>query len=566
MTSSLTAPGRLVAGRYRLLSQIGGGGMGTVWLALDELLGRQVAVKQLLPPVTADEREAQRQKERALREGRIAARLSNPHAISVYDVAVEGDRPWLVMEYLPSRSLAEVLAEDGLLRVDQAATIGAQVADALAATHAAGIVHRDVKPANVLIGRGERVEGIVKITDFGISHASGDVTLTQTGQITGTPAFLAPEVAQGEEPQSPSDVFSLGATLYTCLEGEPPFGMGDNALQLLHRVAGAQISPPQRAGMMTRPLLRMLAPDPRNRPTMGSVRDDLARLAAGRDGDPTTILMARTHLRSAPGRPPTAQFPPIPTPTPLPDEPLPDGARDGAVRDDAVREDALHQAGAPEPAPAPPAPRPAEPPGDGRRRRRRGPVVAAVVVLAALAVLAGVLLTRGDGGGTSAQGGPVASSSGSAGSPTAGSPTASSASSASSAAPSTTSGGSSAAPPSSAAGTSGSAAPAAAGTGDPAGFVSTYHSLLPGDTQAAYAMTGPGLRSSESYANYQAFWQRFRAVRATNVRVESPTSVTAELDYTLTDGSAQRELHRFTLVRGADGKLLLNRDAFVQAL
>src|SRR5919206_183663 len=262
MTRPLTAPGRLVAGRYRLASQIGGGGMGTVWLARDELLGRQVAVKAVLPPMNADTREAERQKERALREGRIAARLSTPHAISVYDVAVEDGQPWLVMEYLPSRSLAAVLAEDGLLRVDQVAQVGAQVADGLAATHAAGIVHRDVKPANVLIGQGDRVEGVVKITDFGISHASGDVTLTQTGQITGTPAFLAPEVAQGYEPGPAADVFSLGATLYTCLEGEPPFGMAGNSLQQLHRVAAGTITPPQRSGSLTGPLLRTPPPVP----------------------------------------------------------------------------------------------------------------------------------------------------------------------------------------------------------------------------------------------------------------------------------------------------------------
>src|SRR5918998_5589272 len=195
------------------------------------------------------------------------ARLSHPHAISVYDVALENGQPWLVMEYLPSRSLAAVLSDDGVLRVDQVAQIGAQVADALAATHAAGIVHRDVKPANVLIGQGGRLEGLVKITDFGISHASGDVTLTQTGQITGTPAFLAPEVAQGQEMTEASDVFSLGATLYTCIEGQPPFGMDDNALGMLHRVAGGQITPPRRAGSMAKPLLRMLAAAPEDRPT-----------------------------------------------------------------------------------------------------------------------------------------------------------------------------------------------------------------------------------------------------------------------------------------------------------
>jgi serine/threonine protein kinase len=242
----VSRPGHLVAGRYRLLERIGGGGMGAVWLASDELLGRQVAVKQVLPPPTADETAVAQQRQRALREGRIAARLSHPHAIAVYDVALEDGAPWLVMEYLPSRSLAEVLHEDGVLPVDQVAQVGAQVADALAATHAAGIVHRDVKPANVLIGRGPRVEGLVKITDFGISHASDDVTLTQTGQITGTPAFLAPEVARGGEVTPESDVFSLGATLYTCLEGHPPFGMDDNALRLLHRVAGGEVIPPRR--------------------------------------------------------------------------------------------------------------------------------------------------------------------------------------------------------------------------------------------------------------------------------------------------------------------------------
>src|SRR3978361_1051600 len=243
MTRPLTAPGRLVAGRYRLQSQIGGGGMGAGWLARDELLGRQIAIKQVIsaPGVTPEQTDQQRQ--RALREGRIAARLSHPHAISVYDVALEGDQPWLVMEYLPSRSLAAVLSEDGGLRTDQVAHIGAQVADALSATHAAGIVHRDVKPANILIGEGGRVEGLVKITDFGISHASGDVTLTQTGQITGTPAFLAPEVAQGQPMTEASDVFSLGATLYTCLEGSPPFGMEDNALGMLHRGAGGNGGP-----------------------------------------------------------------------------------------------------------------------------------------------------------------------------------------------------------------------------------------------------------------------------------------------------------------------------------
>src|SRR5690242_20251731 len=266
--------------------------MGAVWVARDELLGRDIAIKQVLPPANADPHEAEQQRQRALREGRIAARLSHPHAISVYDVAVEAGQPWLVMEYLPSRSLAAVLAEDGLLRVEQVAQVGAQVADALAATHAAGIVHRDVKPANVLIGRGPRVEGLVKITDFGISHASGDVTLTQTGAITGTSAFLAPAVAQGAEPLAPSAVFSLGATHRTCLEREPPFGMAWNTLHLLHPVAVAEVSPPRPSRPLPRPLPRKLAADPPERPHMLRVRDHLARRAAGRYGETSTVLLA----------------------------------------------------------------------------------------------------------------------------------------------------------------------------------------------------------------------------------------------------------------------------------
>jgi serine/threonine protein kinase len=395
----VSRPGHLVAGRYRLLERIGGGGMGAVWLASDELLGRQVAVKQVLPPPTADETAVAQQRQRALREGRIAARLSHPHAIAVYDVALEDGAPWLVMEYLPSRSLAEVLHEDGVLPVDQVAQVGAQVADALAATHAAGIVHRDVKPANVLIGRGPRVEGLVKITDFGISHASDDVTLTQTGQITGTPAFLAPEVARGGEVTPESDVFSLGATLYTCLEGHPPFGMDDNALRLLHRVAGGEVIPPRRAGSMSGTLTRMLAADPADRPTTTEARDELARLAVGRDGDPTTVLLARTKLRSSTNRSRTEELGTGALPA------AGAGAAAAAVVGDPGTAVQDVPAGPPTPSPpaaAPAAERPRQP------KRRRGPVLAALLLLAVLLAGGGALwlTSRGDTG-TSADAGTV---------------------------------------------------------------------------------------------------------------------------------------------------------------
>jgi serine/threonine protein kinase len=567
MTAPLTRPGRLVAGRYRLLSQIGGGGMGTVWVARDELLGRQVAVKQVLPPAGADPHEAEQQRQRALREGRIAARLSHPHAISVYDVAVEADEPWLVMEYLPSRSLAAVLAEDGLLRVDQVAQIGAQVADALAATHAAGIVHRDVKPANVLIGEGARVEGLVKITDFGISHASGDVTLTQTGQITGTPAFLAPEVAQGEEPTPLSDVFSLGATLYTCLEGRPPFGLSGNSLQQLHRVANGRIDPPRRSGALTRPLLRMLDATPAARPAMTQVRDELASLLA-QDGDTTTVLMARTDLRSsAPGRQRTATLPapaavdpPPPAepaadapaaapPTPSPTTPAPAAPAPSPPEPDRATPDSH--------TPPPPPPVAAAPPSrtDGRRRRVPGLWVAVGALVAAALVLGVVWLANsgGDGGSSTAGG---TSTSAAPSSPSSSSPS-------SSAAPS----------PETTEATTSAEQTSAASSGTPAGpaeakdvrdFLRDYHQLVTSDPEAAWALTGPTLRNSISEQGYVDFWSQFTEVKLSGVKVQNGSlTATGQLEFRFRDGSRQREEHQFTLVVGDDGQLLMDRDVAV---
>ncbi|MDQ3761030.1 MAG: serine/threonine protein kinase, partial [Actinomycetota bacterium] len=213
--------------------------MGVVWQAMDERLERLVAVKQLLLRLDLSPRETDEARARALREARIAARLQHPNAIVVYDVAEHEGEPCLVMEYLPSRSLAAVLSERCCLPVAEVASIGRQIASALAAAHAAQIVHRDVKPGNILITD----DGTAKITDFGVSRAAGDVTVTQTGIMAGTPAYLAPEVARGQVPTPASDVFSLGATLYAALEGRAPFGDSDNPLALLHAVAGGQVEP-----------------------------------------------------------------------------------------------------------------------------------------------------------------------------------------------------------------------------------------------------------------------------------------------------------------------------------
>ena len=191
------------------------------------------------------------------------------------------------MEYLPSKSLAAMLTEKGPLEPARAAEIGRQVADGLAAAHAAGVVHRDVKPGNVLIAE----DGRVKLTDFGVSRAVDDVQLTRTGLIAGTPAFLSPEVARGQEPTAASDVFALGATLYAAVEGHPPFGLDDNAYALLHKVATGAVDPPQQAGPLTALVMRLLSDDPKERPTASQARDALTPIAEGKapsGGSPTT--------------------------------------------------------------------------------------------------------------------------------------------------------------------------------------------------------------------------------------------------------------------------------------
>jgi serine/threonine protein kinase len=264
--------GQLIAGHYRVLDRVGVGGMGIVWRAMDERLQRLVAVKQLLVQPNLSPRGTDEARARALREARIAARLHHPNAIVIYDVAEHEGEPCLVMEYLPSRSLAAVLSASGCLLVPEVASIGRQIASALAAAHAAQIVHRDVKPGNILITE----DGTAKITDFGVSRAAGDVTVTQTGMMAGTPAYLAPEVARGQVPTPASDVFSLGATLYASVEGRGPFGDTDNPLALLHAVAGGKVQPPWQAGALSAVLMRLLATDPAQRPDMYRASQELA--------------------------------------------------------------------------------------------------------------------------------------------------------------------------------------------------------------------------------------------------------------------------------------------------
>ncbi|MFQ6393111.1 serine/threonine-protein kinase [Nocardia sp. KC 131] len=277
----IVGPDYLVAGRYRLQSKLGGGGMGAVWLATDRLLNRDVAIKQVLTTAGLGEAEANAIRSQIMHEGRVAAKLSHEHAIAVYDVVLEAGEPWLVMEHLPSRNVAKALALADRLPPIEVAQIGAQVADALAAAHAAGIVHRDIKPGNILVADRGPICGMAKLSDFGISRGAGENSDDPDGVITGTPAYLPPEVARGAQPTEASDVFSLGATLYTATEGHPPFGLDEDANVLVERAAMAQIIPPSRSGMLTNVLLHMMEPAPQRRPTMAQARDEILAAAFG---------------------------------------------------------------------------------------------------------------------------------------------------------------------------------------------------------------------------------------------------------------------------------------------
>ncbi len=255
-----TMAGRLLASRYRLVGVLGRGGMGVVWQARDELLGRSVAVKEIrLPPELPDE-EREILRRRTLREARSAGRLSHPNVVTVYDVVEEDGRPWIVMELVRSTTLAEAIREYGPLPPAEVARIGLQVLAALHAAHRAGVLHRDVKPSNVLLTG----DGRVVLTDFGIASLEGDPSLTTSGTLLGSPAFIAPERVQGRGAGAESDLWSLGATLYTAVEGRPPYDRG-STLPTLAAAVTEEPDPPRLAGPLWPALEGLLRKDPADR-------------------------------------------------------------------------------------------------------------------------------------------------------------------------------------------------------------------------------------------------------------------------------------------------------------
>ncbi|GGU94549.1 protein kinase [Streptomyces filipinensis] len=371
----------MIAGRYRLLSPLGEGGMGAVWRARDELLHREVAVKEVRIPAGLPASDVERMYARLEREAWAAARVAHRNVVTVYDVTLEAGRPWIVMELVRGLSLADQLEADGPLSPQRAAHIGAEVLAALRAAHAAGVLHRDVKPANVLLAN----DGRVVLTDFGIASVEGSSALTMTGEVVGSPEFLAPERALGRTPGPESDLWSLGVLLYATVEGVSPFRY-DTPISTLRAVVDEELPPPRRAGPLAPVVEGLLRKDPAERLDAERAEHELLVVAAG--GAPAQGRTPRT--------------------APLPVPPYPDPADAGRARQPSPQ------------SPTPPAQLPGGTPPEVPERSRRAGAVLVAGVLAVVLALAGLtyaLLHRGEGGGQGKQGGGRAS--GSAHSPTA---------------------------------------------------------------------------------------------------------------------------------------------------
>jgi len=303
------AGGRVLARRYHLQRVLGRGAMGAVWEAEDTFLRRTVAVKEVVLPGSLSPEERAVSCERTLREARAIARLGHPNVVTLFDVLDEDSRPWVVMELVPSRSLAEVIKEDGPLHPLRVATVGLAILGALEAAHAAGITHRDVKPGNILLGH----DGRVKLTDFGIARAAGDDTITGTGLLVGSPSYIAPEIVKGLEAGAPADMWGLGATLYAAVEGRAPFSGGD-AMETLSNVVQEPPSPYEKAGPLMPALDAMLEKDPvrRARP-VDARRALLDVLRGGAEAEapvrPTPAVAPAPAPEPAP--PPVAAKPPV---------------------------------------------------------------------------------------------------------------------------------------------------------------------------------------------------------------------------------------------------------------
>ncbi|MFD5334740.1 serine/threonine-protein kinase [Streptomyces hawaiiensis] len=269
--------GLLVAGRYRLAESIGSGGMGRVWRAHDEVLHRSVAIKELTAALYVSESEQAILLARTRAEARAAARINHSAVVTVHDVLEHDGRPWIVMELVEGRSLADAVKEEGRVEPREAARIGLWVLRALRAAHTAGVLHRDIKPGNVLLAR----DGRVLLTDFGIAQIEGDTTITRTGEVVGSVDYLAPERVRGHDPGPSSDLWALGATLYTAVEGRSPFRR-TTPLTTMQAVVEEEAAEFRHAGPLAPVITALLRKDPGTRPDASAAEQMLAEAAEGR--------------------------------------------------------------------------------------------------------------------------------------------------------------------------------------------------------------------------------------------------------------------------------------------
>jgi serine/threonine protein kinase len=471
--------------------------MGAVWLGRDEVLGRPVALKRVgLAPATDGSDLA-----RAEREARLAARLNHPHVVAIFDLVVEDEQQWLVLEYVESVTLAQLVREQGALRPDEAARLLAQAADALTAAHAAGIVHRDVKPSNILV----TPSGQVKLSDFGIARAEADASLTQTGLVTGSPAYLAPEVASGRQATDASDVWSLGATLYHALAGRPPYEVGDNVVGALYRIVHDETPRLPDAGWLAPVLEATMTHEPGNRWSMDRVRaflqsgplqsGPLQSAPAGAPVQPTatTATTAATAVAVAAAGP------------------EPDPERTQAMFGTATLSPPLEPAG--------------PPPATTRRRASRWlPAALGLVVLLLLGATAWAVLRGGGDEQPSAR-------------PT-GHPTHSTPASPSSQ----------------------PARPTADGMQT---FIRDYLATVTSDPEAAFSMLTPRFqRESGGIEGYRGFWDTIQSARVVSFTAVDPTALTVSYDvaYTRERGGPESDEVSLKLVF-QDGDYLIDGEA-----
>ncbi|QUW84721.1 protein kinase [Streptomyces mirabilis] len=430
----------MIAGRYSLLSPLGAGGMGTVWRAYDKVLQREVAIKEVRAPAGLAAPDIERMYTRLEREAWAAARVAHRNVVTVYDVAMEEGRPWIVMELVRGQSLADLLKAEGRLSPQRAASIGLEVLAALNAAHETGVLHRDVKPANVLMAK----DGRVVLTDFGIAMIEGDSALTMTGEVVGSPEFLAPERALGRRSGPASDLWSLGVLLYAAVEARSPFRQ-NTPLSTLRAIVDAELPQVRRAGALTPVIEGLLRKDPDERLTAEQAEQDLRLICQGGVPDagivqppsdsPTVSAQPTTRTSPAdPGEQPTVTHS-LAQPTvadPLAQPTVADSLAQATVADPSAQPTATHslaQAADADPGaqpavadPAVPVPRAAGtppsslPPVDARRSRRSIALVAAGVSLCVLA-LAGVgyaLMNDGNGSGDRQSAGKATAGAGSA--------------------------------------------------------------------------------------------------------------------------------------------------------